>query len=184
MPNMNLMIMIIKFIHWSACQAISLLIFTSPLVTVFSRWCSPCSGFWTVPGLSYRNCWLTEWLNYCLLANCPAYNTLTWTARKHCSSVAIYWPLPSNRQCLVFFFLLSLPSNGSKCHTIQAIRNDSSTSVYSNHILNSGHKHGTITDTMDNVGTHGGGNLNTGEKFYMCKTGEDTCKGMAQTRCT
>jgi hypothetical protein len=32
---------------------------------------------------------------------------------------------------------------------IHAIRNNNSNSGYSNHILNTGHKYGTIADTMD-----------------------------------
>jgi hypothetical protein len=36
---------------------------------------------------------------------------------------------------------------------IQAIRNNNSNSGYSNHILNTGHTYGTITDTVDIVNT-------------------------------
>lgn len=32
---------------------------------------------------------------------------------------------------------------------IQAIRNNNSNSVFSNHVLNAGHTYGTIMDTMD-----------------------------------
>jgi hypothetical protein len=37
---------------------------------------------------------------------------------------------------------------------IHAIGNNNSTSGYSNHILNTGHKYGTIADTMDIIKTH------------------------------
>jgi hypothetical protein len=37
---------------------------------------------------------------------------------------------------------------------VQAVRNYNSNSRYPLHILNIGHKHGTITDTMDIIRTH------------------------------
>jgi hypothetical protein len=51
---------------------------------------------------------------------------------------------------------------------IQAIRNNNSNSGYSNHILNTGHTYGTITDTMGVIrngrkGTH----LITLEKYHI-----------------
>jgi hypothetical protein len=36
---------------------------------------------------------------------------------------------------------------------IHAIRNNNSNSVYSSHILNTGHTYGSITDTMDVIST-------------------------------
>jgi hypothetical protein len=37
-------------------------------------------------------------------------------------------------------------------------------------MLNTGHKYGTITDTMDIIRTHRKGkHLNTLEKYYICK---------------
>jgi hypothetical protein len=49
---------------------------------------------------------------------------------------------------------------------IQAIRNNISNSGYSNHILNSGHTHGTITDTMDIIKAgRKGKHFNTLEKY-------------------
>jgi hypothetical protein len=53
---------------------------------------------------------------------------------------------------------------------IQAIRNNNSNSGYSNVILNTGHKYGTITDTMDIIRTHRKGkHLNTLEKYHIYK---------------
>jgi hypothetical protein len=53
---------------------------------------------------------------------------------------------------------------------IQAIRNNNSNSVYSNHILNTGHTYGTIADTMDilRMGRKGR-HLNTLEKYCIYK---------------
>jgi hypothetical protein len=53
---------------------------------------------------------------------------------------------------------------------IQAIRNDNGNSAYSNHILNTGHAYGSITDTMkvikiEKTGKH----LNTLEKYHIYK---------------
>jgi hypothetical protein len=57
---------------------------------------------------------------------------------------------------------------------IHAIRNNNSNSGYSNHILNTGHKYGTITDTMDIIRTHRKGkHLNTLEKYYIYKVNRD-----------
>jgi hypothetical protein len=51
---------------------------------------------------------------------------------------------------------------------IQAIRSNNSSSGYSNHILNTGHAYGTITDTMDIVRTaKKGKHLNTLERYHM-----------------
>jgi hypothetical protein len=47
-------------------------------------------------------------------------------------------------------------------------------SGYSNHILNTGNKYGTITDTMDIIKTHRKGkHLNTLEKYYIYKVSRD-----------
>jgi hypothetical protein len=52
----------------------------------------------------------------------------------------------------------------------QAIRNNSGNSGYSNHILNTGHTYGTITDTMDIIKTEKKGKyLNTLEKYHTYK---------------
>jgi hypothetical protein len=57
---------------------------------------------------------------------------------------------------------------------IEAIRNNNSNSGYSNHILNTGHTHGTITDTMDIVNTgKKGKHLNTLEKYHIYRTSKD-----------
>jgi hypothetical protein len=53
---------------------------------------------------------------------------------------------------------------------IQAIRNQNSNSGYSNHILNTGHTYGTITDTMDIIRKgRKGRHLNTLEKYHIYK---------------
>jgi hypothetical protein len=53
---------------------------------------------------------------------------------------------------------------------IQAIRNSNSNSVYSNHILNTGHTYGSITDTMDIIQTEKKGkHLNGLERYHICK---------------
>jgi hypothetical protein len=50
---------------------------------------------------------------------------------------------------------------------IQAIRNNNSSSGYSNHILNTGHTYGTVANTMDIIRTgRKGRHLNTQEKYY------------------
>jgi hypothetical protein len=57
------------------------------------------------------------------------------------------------------------------------MRNSNSNAGYSNHILNTGHKYGTITDTMDIVRTHRKGkHLNTLEKYHTYKMSKITCK--------
>jgi hypothetical protein len=57
---------------------------------------------------------------------------------------------------------------------IQAIRNNKSNLGYSNHILNGGHKCGTIADTMDIIRTHRKGKpLNILEKHYVYKVSKD-----------
>jgi hypothetical protein len=57
---------------------------------------------------------------------------------------------------------------------IQAVSNNNSNSGYSNHILNTGHKYGTITDIMDIMGTHRKGkHLNKLEEYHMCKTSKN-----------
>jgi hypothetical protein len=51
---------------------------------------------------------------------------------------------------------------------IHAIRNNNNNSVYSNHILNTGHTYGTIKDTMDIIRKgEKGKHLNTLEKYYI-----------------
>jgi hypothetical protein len=68
--------------------------------------------------------------------------------------------------------MLTLPTKdigqtGRAFHTrykehIQAVRNNNSNSGYLNHILNTGHKYRTITDTMDIIRTQRKGRpLNT-----------------------
>jgi hypothetical protein len=53
---------------------------------------------------------------------------------------------------------------------IHAIRSNNSNSGYSNHILNTGHTYGIITDTMDIIRTGGKGRyLNTLEKYHIYK---------------
>jgi hypothetical protein len=53
---------------------------------------------------------------------------------------------------------------------ILAIKNNNSNSGYSNHILNTGHKYGLITDTMDIIKTHKKGkHMNTLEKYHIHK---------------
>jgi hypothetical protein len=57
---------------------------------------------------------------------------------------------------------------------IHVIRNNNSNLGYSNHILNTGHKYGTITDAMDIIRTHRKGkHLNTLEKYYIYKVRRD-----------
>jgi hypothetical protein len=57
---------------------------------------------------------------------------------------------------------------------IHAIRNNDSNSGYSNHILNTGQKYGTIADTMGIIKTHRKGkHLNILEKYHMYKTRRD-----------
>jgi hypothetical protein len=51
-------------------------------------------------------------------------------------------------------------------------RNNDRNSGYSNHILNTGHKCGTITDTMDIIRTHRK-QLNTLGKYYIYKVSKD-----------
>jgi hypothetical protein len=51
---------------------------------------------------------------------------------------------------------------------IHAIRSNNSNSRYSNHILNTGHTYGTITDTMDVIRTgRKGRHLSTLEKYHI-----------------
>jgi hypothetical protein len=58
----------------------------------------------------------------------------------------------------------------NKEHT-KAIRNNHSNSGYSNHILNTGHKYGTISDTMDVIRTEKKGkHLNTLERYHIYLT--------------
>jgi hypothetical protein len=50
------------------------------------------------------------------------------------------------------------------------IKNNNSNSGYSNHIQNTGHKYGPITDTMDIINTHKEGkHMNTLEKYHIHK---------------
>jgi hypothetical protein len=57
---------------------------------------------------------------------------------------------------------------------VQAIRNSHTNYGYSNHILNIGHKYGTMTDIMDIIRTHRKGKyLNTSEKYHIYKINED-----------
>jgi hypothetical protein len=56
----------------------------------------------------------------------------------------------------------------------QVIRDINSNSGYSNHILNTGHKYGTITDIMDTIRTlREGKHLNTLENYYIYKARRD-----------
>jgi hypothetical protein len=51
---------------------------------------------------------------------------------------------------------------------IHAIRNNNSNSRYSNHMLNTGHTHRTIMDTMDNTKTRKNGtHLNLRKILYV-----------------
>jgi hypothetical protein len=53
---------------------------------------------------------------------------------------------------------------------IQAIRSNCSKFGYSNHILNTGHTYGTITDTMDVIRTgRKSRDLNTLERYHIYK---------------
>jgi hypothetical protein len=53
---------------------------------------------------------------------------------------------------------------------IHAIRKNNSNSGYSNHILNTGHTDGTVTDTMDVIRTgRKGRHLNNLEKYHIYK---------------
>jgi hypothetical protein len=57
---------------------------------------------------------------------------------------------------------------------IQAIRNNNSNSGYSNHILNTGHTCGIITDIMEIVKTvKKGRHLNTLEKYHVYRISKD-----------
>jgi hypothetical protein len=57
---------------------------------------------------------------------------------------------------------------------IYAIRNNNANSGYANHILNTGHKYDTITETMDIIRTQRKGNhLNTLEKYHIYKISRD-----------
>jgi hypothetical protein len=59
----------------------------------------------------------------------------------------------------------------------QAVRNNNSYSEYSNHILNAGHKYGTIIDTMDIIRTRRKGkHLNTLEKYHTYKISKNNLK--------
>jgi hypothetical protein len=59
---------------------------------------------------------------------------------------------------------------------IYDIRSNNSNSGYSNHILNTGHAYGTMTDTMDIITTgRKGKQLNTLERYHIYKTAEKTC---------
>jgi hypothetical protein len=56
----------------------------------------------------------------------------------------------------------------------EAIRNNHSNTGYSNHILNTGHKYGTIVDTVDVIRTgKKGKHLNTSEKCHIYLTKKD-----------
>jgi hypothetical protein len=66
------------------------------------------------------------------------------------------------------------PNRQNIPHQIQehilAIKNNNRNSGYSNHMLNTGHKYGPITDTMDIIKTHKKGkHLNTLEKYHIHK---------------
>jgi hypothetical protein len=57
---------------------------------------------------------------------------------------------------------------------IQDIRSNNSNSGYTNHILNTGHAYGTITDTMDIITTgRKGKHFNTLERYRMYKTSRE-----------
>jgi hypothetical protein len=57
---------------------------------------------------------------------------------------------------------------------IQVTRSNNSNSGHSNHILSTGQKYGTITHTLDIIGTHRKGKrLNTLEKYYIYKISKD-----------
>lgn len=59
-------------------------------------------------------------------------------------------------------------SNTRNKEITQATRNDMGSSGYSNHILNTGHKYGIVTDTQDIRRTHTKGKyLNTLEKYHI-----------------
>jgi hypothetical protein len=63
-----------------------------------------------------------------------------------------------------------------KEHT-QAIRNNHGNSGYSNHILNTGHAYGTMTDTMDVIRNgRKGRHLNTLEKYNIYKISKTNTK--------
>jgi hypothetical protein len=58
---------------------------------------------------------------------------------------------------------------------IHALRSNSGNSEYSNHILNTGHTYGTITDTMDVIRTgRKGRHLNTFEKYHIYRISKKT----------
>jgi hypothetical protein len=56
---------------------------------------------------------------------------------------------------------------------IQAIRSNSGNSGHSNRILNTGHTHNIITDTMDVIKIKKGKHLNTLEKYHVHKIIKD-----------
>jgi hypothetical protein len=57
---------------------------------------------------------------------------------------------------------------------IQAIRSNNGNSGYSNHILNTGHTYGNITDTMEIIKTEKKGkHMNTLERYHIHKISKD-----------
>jgi hypothetical protein len=57
---------------------------------------------------------------------------------------------------------------------IQVVADNKSNSGYSNHIINTGSKYGTITDTIDFMRTHGKRkHLNTLEKYHIYNVYKD-----------
>jgi hypothetical protein len=61
-----------------------------------------------------------------------------------------------------------------KDHIHDIRSNNSNNSGYSNHILNTGHAYGTMTDTMDVITTgRKGKHLNTLERYHIYKTSRE-----------
>jgi hypothetical protein len=57
---------------------------------------------------------------------------------------------------------------------VHDIRTNNSNTGYENHILNTGHAYGTITDTMEIMKTERKGrHLNTLERYYIYKASKD-----------
>jgi hypothetical protein len=87
----------------------------------------------------------------------------------------MYWAVPNlggswhNRR-LISLALLSYLTVNIICKHPVAIRNNDGNSGYSNHIPNTGHTYGTITDTMDVIRTgRKGRHLNTLERYHIYK---------------
>jgi hypothetical protein len=56
---------------------------------------------------------------------------------------------------------------------IHDIRGNNSNRGYSNHILNTGHTHGTITDTMEIITRKKGKHLNPLERYHIYKANRE-----------